>query len=204
LLPSLHVCWHVRLGFTIPSAMEEEHVLFLCNVSVFLKSEIASKRSLNFLHTPSTEIWKENKHHIWILLIFQEFFVFCIIISVVVWISPLGFLLMNILWFNCTSRTYSYFKWKNDCSFMKIPGSLITRLKCTIWAHSMQFARNISNYLISNLNTTCISIAKVIWVIWEEIGTHQAKKKHPSSRKPLFPDHSEGFMQYLRSTCINE
>ena len=147
---------------------------------------------------------KENKHHILILLIFQEFFVFCIMISVVVWISPLGFLLMNILWFNCTSRTYSYFKWKNDCSFMKIPGSLITRLKCTIWAHSMQFARNISNYLISNLNTTCISIAKVIWVIWEEIGTHQAKKKHPSSRKPLFPDHSEGFMQYLRSTCINE
>ena len=56
LLPSLHVCWHVRLGFTIPSAMEEEHVLFLCNVSVFLKSEIASKRSLNFLHTP----WQER------------------------------------------------------------------------------------------------------------------------------------------------
>ena len=26
---------------------------FLCNMSVFLKSEVASKRSLNFLHTPS-------------------------------------------------------------------------------------------------------------------------------------------------------
>ena len=52
LLPGLHVCWHVRLGFTIPSAMEEERVLFLCNVSLFLKSKIASKRSLNFLHTP--------------------------------------------------------------------------------------------------------------------------------------------------------
>ena len=91
-------------------------------------------------------LWvKEKKHHIWILLIFQEFFVFCIMISVGFWIGPLSFLLMNILWFNCTSRTYSYFKWKNDCSFMKITGSLITRLKCTIWAHSMQFARNISN-----------------------------------------------------------
>ena len=136
-------------------------------------------------------LWvKENKEHIWILLIFQEVFVFCIMISIIVWIGPLGFLLINILWFNCILRTNSYFKWKNYWTFMKIPGSFITRLKCTIWAHSMQFSRNISNYLISNINTTCISITKVIWVIWEDIGTHQANKKCLSSRKPLFLDHS--------------
>ena len=29
---------------------------FLCNMSVFLKSEVASKRSLIFLHTPSTQV----------------------------------------------------------------------------------------------------------------------------------------------------
>ena len=65
-LPSLHVCWHVRLGFTIPSAMEEEHVLFLCNVSVFLKSWIASKRSLNFLHTPYTEFFWQILHKMYV------------------------------------------------------------------------------------------------------------------------------------------
>ena len=66
LLPGLHVCWHVRLGFTIPSAMEEEHVLFLCNVSLFLKSWIASKRSLNFLHTPYTEFFWQILHKMYV------------------------------------------------------------------------------------------------------------------------------------------
>ena len=38
----------------------------LCNMSVFLKSEVASKRSLIFLHTPLYGIILENKINEWI------------------------------------------------------------------------------------------------------------------------------------------